>query len=67
MSEILSLYEMSQKIQARIINTFVQVDQATKKGEEIDKLVTQLMEDPGVSCSYHLHLVPLINVIWFGT
>jgi hypothetical protein len=50
-TEILSLFEKSQEIEANIANTLAQMDQATKKKEDIDMLMRQLKKDSAVSCS----------------
>jgi hypothetical protein len=48
-TEIQSLFEKSQMIQVNIANTLAQMDQATKKKEEIDTLMRQLQKDSDVS------------------
>lgn len=55
---ILSLYDQSQKIEASIFNILAQMDQATKKKVEIDRLMGRLKKDSAVSCSSSLHCVP---------
>jgi myosin heavy subunit len=64
-TEIVSLYEKSQAIGAKITNTLAQMDQASAKKAEIDKLITALKKDSSVS--FHLACLTLIIIsmlIW---
>lgn len=56
--EILTLYEKAQKIDAKIINTLAQMDQATKRKAEMDGIMRELHEHSAVSCSSRLQWVP---------
>jgi len=57
-TEIVSLYEKSQEIGAKISNILAQMDQASAKKAEIDKFMTALKKDSSVSshlsCTRHL-------------
>jgi hypothetical protein len=51
-TEIVALYEKSQAIEVKITDTFAQMDQATAKMAEINKLVEELQKKSAVS--FHL-------------
>ena len=56
-TEIVTLYEMSQAIEAKITNTLAQMDQASAKMVEINHLMEVLQKKSAVSFSPFLHLV----------
>ena len=63
-TEIVSLYEMSQTIEANITNTLARRDQAAAKSAEIKKLMNAHDKDSAVSVSRCLHLVLDLHSRW---
>ena len=56
-TEIMTLYKMSQAIEAKITNTLAQMDSAPAMMEEINKLTKELRKKSDVSFSPFFHLV----------
>jgi len=55
-TEIVALYEKSQAIEVKITDTLAQMDQASGKMTEINKLMEELQKNPAVSFSPYFHL-----------
>ena len=56
-TEIVALYEKSHAIESKIVNTLAQLDQASARMAEINKLMEELERKSAVSLSPYLHLV----------
>jgi hypothetical protein len=55
-TEIVALYEKSHAIESKITNTLAQMDQASVKMAEINKLMEEIQRKSAVSFSPYLHL-----------
>ena len=63
-TEIVSLYEKSQAIEAKITNTLAQMDQASAQMAKINKLIEELHRKSAVSLSPYLRLLRDSNARW---